>query len=154
MNKSKLRKVCALCAAGAMSALVAGAETISSPSGNVSASVVVDGGGRLAHSVTMDGRVVLEPSPMGVTVDGRDLGKGVRLGAPQTRAFSETYPFAGNHAKAVNSFKESVWPVLDAATGKELMRLEMRAFDDGVECKRHLTISLNERTEDDKRKHT
>ena len=139
MNKSKLSKVCALCAAGAMSALLAGAETISSPSGNVSAEVVVYGEGWLCHSMTMD---------------GRDLGKGVRLGAPQSRAFSETYPFAGNHAKAVNSFKESVWPVFDAATGKELMRLEMRAFDDGVECKRHLTISLNERTEDDKRKHT
>jgi len=35
MNTSKLSKVCALCAAGAMSAMVAGAETISSPSGNV-----------------------------------------------------------------------------------------------------------------------
>ena len=71
MNKSKLSKVCVLCAAGAMSAMVARAEAISSPSGNVSASVVVDVEGRLAHSVTMDGRVVLEPSPMGVTVDGR-----------------------------------------------------------------------------------
>lgn len=132
MNIAKLGKACVLCAASVISAALVGANTIMSPSGNVSAEVSLDGEGRLFHSVTMDGRIVLEPSPMGVTVDGRDLGKDVRLGTPQTRTFSETYPFAGNHAKAVNSFKESVWPVLDAATGKELMRLEMRAFDDGV----------------------
>lgn len=132
MNIAKLNKVSVLCAAGVMAVVSAGAGAVKSPAGNVSAEVVVNGEGRLCHSVTMDGRVVIEPSPLGVTVNGRDLGKGVRLGAPQSREFSETYPFAGNHAKAVNSFKESVWPVQDAATGKELMRLEVRAFDDGV----------------------
>ena len=53
MNKSKLSKVCALCAAGAMFAAVAGAEAISSASGKVS---TVD-----AHGVEGNRRVRVNP---------------------------------------------------------------------------------------------
>ena len=122
-----------LLAATGAAAGVSGKEgVLTSPDGRIVASVTVNGEGRLTHSVSMDGRVALEPSPLGITVDGRDLGKGGRLGVPKMREFSESYPFAGNHARVVNNFREAVWPILDAGDGKELMRLEVRAFDDGV----------------------
>ena len=51
MNIAKLGKACVLCAASVIPAALVGANTIMSPSGNVSAEVSLDGGGHLAHSV-------------------------------------------------------------------------------------------------------
>ena len=123
-----------LIAAVAGAVLLAGCdpEAVRSPDGTVAAVVGVDDSGRLSCGVALEGRCVLEKSPLGVTVDGRDLGEGVKLGAPESRSFSETYEFMGIHRTAVNKYNESVWPVLCSKSGKELMRLEVRAFDDGV----------------------
>ena len=107
-------------------------ESVRSPDGTVAAVVGVDDSGRLSYGVALDGRCVLEKSPLGVTVNGRDLGEGVVLGASSSRSFSETYEFMGNHKTAVNKFNETVWPVLCAKSGKVLMKLEVRVFDDGV----------------------
>ena len=128
-----MKKEMKLIAAVAAAALLAGCdpESVRSPDGTVAAVVGVDSG-RLSYGVALDGRCVLEKSPLGVTVDGRDLGEGVKLGAPKSRSFSETYEFMGNRKTVVNKFKETVWPVLCAKSGKELMKLEVRAFDDGV----------------------
>ena len=88
--------------------------------------------GKLFYSVSMGGRQVLPSSRIGITVDGRDLGEGVKLGEAQERCFSETYDFAGNCKTILNKYSEKVWPVLDEKTGVELMRLEARTFKDGV----------------------
>ena len=120
----------AIVAAGAL--LPASAEKVSSPNGSVAAELVADDSGMLLYSVSLSGRIALELSPLGIVVDGRDLGAGVKLGKPTRRSFSETYDFMGIHRTAVNKFNETVWPVLCAKSGKELMKLEMRAFDDGV----------------------
>lgn len=88
--------------------------------------------GKLFYSVSMGGKQVLPSSRIGITVDGRDLGEGVKLGEAQERCFSETYDFAGNCKTILNKYSEKVWPVLDEKTGVELMRLEARTFKDGV----------------------
>jgi alpha-glucosidase len=88
--------------------------------------------GKLSYSVSMGGKQVLPSSRIGITVDGRNLGEGVRLGKVQERCFSETYDFAGNCKTILNKYSEKVWPVLDEKTGAELMKLETRTFKDGV----------------------
>jgi alpha-glucosidase len=115
-----------------LAAATAGAQvTVKSPDGSVRAVVAVDPAGRLALRVLLDKREVLPWSPLGVTVDGRDLGKGVTPGKPATRRFKERYPVQGLHAEAVNRFREAVIPLLDARAD-EAAALEVRAFDDGV----------------------
>lgn len=52
---------------------------IKSPDGSVSALVEVDVLGRLSYRVFLDDQEVLPLSPLGITVDARDLGKGVHL---------------------------------------------------------------------------
>lgn len=107
-------------------------QTVQSPDGRVRAVVASDENGALSYGIALDGRCVLGASALGITVDGRDLGTGVRLGEPQTRSFSETYRVAGIHKTARNVYNETVWPVLCKDSGKILMHLEMRVFDDAV----------------------
>ena len=113
--------------AGAASAQIA----IKSPDGDVRATVAPDPSGRLALKVSLDKRDVLPWSPLGVTVDGRDLGKGLITGKPATRTFKERYPVQGLHAEALNHFREAVIPLLDAQENPAAF-LELRAFNDGV----------------------
>jgi alpha-glucosidase len=91
---------------------------------------VVDG--KLSYSVSKDGKEVLPLSRLGIVVNGRDLGMGVKLGKGESRSFSETYEFAGNSKTVLNKYEETAFPVLDGKTGKELMKLETRIFGDGV----------------------
>ena len=103
--------------------------------------------GKLFYSVSMGGKQVLPSSRIGITVDGRDLGEGVKLGEAQERCFSETYDFAGNCKTILNKYSEKVWPVLDEKTGVELMRLEARTFKDGVAYRYVLNASKPRRIE-------
>ena len=56
---------------------------VTSPAGVVKANVWVGDSGRLTYSVERGGTVEIEPSSLGITVDGVDLGFGVRLEQPQ-----------------------------------------------------------------------
>jgi alpha-glucosidase len=109
----------------------AGGVTVKSPDGAVAAVVSSDAAGRLTWQVLLEKKEVLPPSPLGVTVNGSDLGLGVALGKPATRKFSERYAVKGLHDTAVNAFREAVVPVLDGAR-VEIARLEVRVFDDGA----------------------
>lgn len=106
------------------------ANGVASPDGGVSAKIETLGCGRLAYVVSLDGKAVIEASPLGVTVNGVDTGKGVKLGAPVRSTFKEKYKVLGVHAEAVNHYNGATWPVI-GADGKEIAKLETRAFDDG-----------------------
>jgi len=113
-------------------AVVAEAQvTVESPNGEVAAQIGFYASGRLAYRVTLKGAEVLPASPLGVTVGGKDFGKGVTLGEPATRKFKETYPVLGMHDTALNRFREAVVPLLDDQ-GQASAYLDVRAFDDGV----------------------
>jgi alpha-glucosidase len=103
--------------------------TLSSPGGNLSVTIAVDQG-RLNYSVT-EGRIeVLMPSPLGLSVDGVDLGREAKLaGRPTTRDIHETYNILGNHAHARDFAKEINIPM--EASGNHFA-LVVRAYDDGV----------------------
>ncbi len=105
--------------------------TVTSPGGRVSMGVSVSGKGRLTHTVVFGGRVVVEPSPLGITIDGKDLGDGVVLGEPKRSEINETYGWRGAHPTAVNHCRVMRVPVTHRAT-KQAYTLEVRAFDSGV----------------------
>ena len=101
-----------------------------SPSETIQASIRVDAGGSLSYSVKYKGVVVIEPSPLGITIDGVDLGKGVRAGAARRGEISETFMVLGVHSVATNHCRTLTLPMVHEASGTEY-QLEFRAYDDG-----------------------
>ena len=88
---------------------------------------------RLTFSVQRGGRPVIEPSPLGVVVDGTDLGRGAELGATETDRFDENaYPTrAGSILRAINRGIGVRVSARHKGSGTRYT-IEARAFDDGV----------------------
>jgi alpha-glucosidase len=72
---------------------------VSSPDGTVSAMVSLNVESQVVYAVTFCGRGVLAPAPIGVTVDGRDLGAAKALKRLDTRDVHTRFPVRGVHAE-------------------------------------------------------
>jgi alpha-glucosidase len=110
-----------------------GADTVvvKSPDGRMAVQVGADGAGRLTYTLSREGEVIVEPSPLGVTADGTPLGRGVSLGQPQRWGEDETYAWRGVHSRARNHFNGIKIPVTHMAS-RTTYTLEVRVFDDGA----------------------
>ena len=104
---------------------------VASPNGAVLFHLSTDAAGHLVYAIEADGSNRLEPARAGVLVDGTDLGAGVELGAPRTRALSEVFPWRGNKTSATNRCAVAEIPVRRRASGFE-WTIEVRVFDDGA----------------------
>ena len=82
-------------------------------------------------SISRDGRKVIERSPLGLTLDGCDLGREVTVGTPIFGQIDETYPTRGWHSIAHNHCTTCHIPFIHDPTGTA-WTLELRAFDDGL----------------------
>ena len=133
-----------LCASAALAA--EGVETLS-PNGRVRIRVGVNNAGQLEYSVSLGGAAVVEPSPVGITVDGVALGSGVRLGAAERYRVNERYPWNGVHSTAVNNANGAKIAVTHVAS-KTQYTLEVRAYDDGVAF-RHVVPGSGSRVPDE-----
>lgn len=103
---------------------------ITSPNKQLSLSVFVTFEGRLSYSVNSDGVQVLETSPLGITIDSVDLGKGAKITSkPTIREIKESYPILGNHNIARNHANEAEIPI---ETSGIAFKLIARVYDDGV----------------------
>ena len=100
-----------------------------SPSKSLQAELSVSADGRLTYTVSKSGKVVIEPSKMGVTIDGVDYGAGVKLGASSLSQVSESYPLRGHKAEAKNHYQGVTIPVThsDGVT----YQLDLRVYDEG-----------------------
>jgi alpha-glucosidase len=102
---------------------------LKSPDGKVIATVSTSGG-HLNYAVKFHGQTVLETSALGVTIDGKDLGRDTKLaGKPATKKINETYPMLGNHPLALNRCNATAVPL---SSGTATWLLEVRMFNDGV----------------------
>lgn len=104
--------------------------TVESPGGEVHLTLTVTAG-RLAHQAALGGAAVIEASPLGIEVDGVDLGQGVVLGPVERYATDQTYAWRGVHSKAVDRSRGARVGVRHLASGTDYS-LDLRAFDDGV----------------------
>lgn len=101
-----------------------------SPGRNLAVSVGVTADGRLSHAVWADGQQVLPPSPLGLTVDGADLGKDAKITSQSAvQVIDETYAILGNHPQARNHAHEV--SIALETSGKKFS-LVVRAYDDGA----------------------
>jgi alpha-glucosidase len=105
--------------------------TVTSPNATVDTIVSVDGAGHLVYQVTRNGAAIVEPSPLGVTVNEVDLGSGVTIASRKRFGRRRAYTRRGVHAKATDEFTGAVVDVTHAASTTRYA-LEVRVFDDGV----------------------
>ena len=103
---------------------------VAGPDGKVVASVSVDPSGRLTYRVFRNRVAVVEDSPMGITLDGKDLGANVSLGKPARSVINEKYAWRGVKPEAVNHCNEAKIPIIEK-DGSTTWTLELRAFNDG-----------------------
>src|SRR5262245_47900346 len=104
---------------------------VASPDGRVEFLLLRSDPGQLRFAVRFREQPAIEPSPLGVVVDGVDLGRGVELGEPERYRVSEKYPFHGARSELVNECNGARVPVRQAK-GDVRYTVEVRAFNDGV----------------------
>jgi len=103
---------------------------ITSPDKQLSVLVTITTEGRLSYSVKSGGIQVLETSPLGITIDSIDLGKGAKFTSQPTMSeIDETYSILGNHTTAHNRAKEVAIPIV---TSGKAFNLIVRVYNDGV----------------------
>lgn len=104
--------------------------TLKSPDGRVQ--IQIQSGERLSYTAKFRGQTVVEPSAMGINVDGDDLGQGAALaGQPKTEKINERYATRGVHTTAINHYHGAVISMTGGAS-KTAWQLEVRAYNDGV----------------------
>ncbi len=103
---------------------------VASPDGHIRALINSTANG-INYRVTNDQRAVILPSPLGISVDGRNLATGATLQAGASRQFRENYPVRGVHNTALNFYNETIFAARSGAN-QTPWQLEVRAFNDGV----------------------
>lgn len=103
---------------------------LKSPDGGII--VTLETSGPLSYSVQFQGKPALGASPLGVTIDGDDLGQDAAPnGAVRLREIDERYPTRGVHSDAVNRCRATTIP-LRGGKSRRAWELEVRVFDDAV----------------------
>ena len=95
-----------------------------------------DSQGRLLYSLSARGQTRLLPAPLGIKVDGADLGLGVNLGPVQQARHYEVYPWLGGKNWATNDCWAFEIPARTASG--TAWTLEVRVFPDGAAFRYHV----------------
>ncbi|MFO7936769.1 MAG: glycoside hydrolase family 97 catalytic domain-containing protein [Kiritimatiellia bacterium] len=111
------------------SGIVRGIE-MESPDSRVKADFYADKTGQLFYRISFRGRDVIETSPLGIKVDGVNLGKHSAVAEPVVFRQDSEYAVRGNHTRARNRYNLWSYP-LKHTSGRE-SRVEFRLYDDGV----------------------
>jgi alpha-glucosidase len=115
---------------GAAVAARAGDLSVESPDKQIRLAVF-EQAGSLRFRVSLDGQPAIEPSALGILVDGLDLGKGTRIGRVERYKLNETYPWRGVHSEAVNKCN-GARVVATHAASRTSFTVDVRVFDDAV----------------------
>jgi alpha-glucosidase len=118
---------------------------VESPDSNVRFELTA--GERLTYSVTYKDKPVLEPSAVGIVVDGVNLADGATLGDAAAYKVDETYPWNGGRSTVVNKANGARIAVTHPKS-KTTYTLEVRAYDDGIAF-RHLVPGTGRRVPDE-----
>ncbi len=105
--------------------------SVASPDGRIRFEILPREQARLNFRVTFRNRVVIESSPLGIGVDGLDLGQGVDTGKVERYRLNERYAWRGVHSEAVNRCNGAKVSFKNAKSGAGFT-LDVRAFNDGV----------------------
>jgi alpha-glucosidase len=94
------------------------ADAVASPDGHVRLTLETDPAGQLTWSARLDRDPVIAPSPLGIVVDGQNLGAGVEIQRVDRYRVDDTFPWRGVHAPATTRANGGRFTVRHAATGQ------------------------------------
>ncbi|MBB5866434.1 glycoside hydrolase family 97 protein [Xanthomonas sp. 3058] len=120
--------------------------TVSSPDRTIVA-VLSDDDGALRYSVAADGQAVLAPSPLGIRVDGLELGETTRIGSVQRGSRNTRYRFTGGKAMAID--RANTATVTLNAHGRSFAA-DLHVADDGVAVRLRLPARTGTTVEADR----
>lgn len=103
---------------------------VASPNGRVRVGLSQTGES-LTYHVTFDGQPVIEPSPLGIVVDGLNLGSGATIDGLTRERIDERYASRGVHDEAINRASAARLTVRHQPS-RTTYRIDVRVFDDGV----------------------
>ena len=103
---------------------------VTSPDKKVRFTILVRDG-HLRYLATLNEQPVIEPSALGIAVDGVDLGQGASIGRVASYRLDESYPWRGVHSRAVNRCHGARVSLTHAAS-RTPFTLDVRVFDDAV----------------------
>ncbi len=102
---------------------------IASPDGNLHG-LISDAGDKLSLSVTLNGKIIIESSPINMSVDGENITSDIKTGKIIKTSGNDTYPLKGLHSIAHNVFNGNTIAVKHTSGLK--YNLEIRIFNDAV----------------------
>ena len=100
----------------------------------------------LQYKVVAGRELVIEPSKIGIVLDGVNLGKDALIETFEPYEINEKYPCHGGHSTALNRCRGAKFQVFSKKSNTRFV-LEVRAFDNGVAF-RHLVPGKGLRTPD------
>ena len=106
-------------------------DAVTSPDGHVSLTVAVGPSGQLTWSATLDRDPVIATSPLGIVVDGQDLGAGVEIRRVERYRVDETFAWRGVHAPAIYRATGSRFTVWHPARKQEFV-VDTRVSNDSA----------------------
>jgi len=86
---------------------------------------------QLTFSVTMNGKTVVDVSPLHMSIDGNEITTGIKTGKTRKFSVNETYPLFGLHSEARNIYNGSTTAVTNLKSGIKYT-IEVRVFNDAV----------------------
>lgn len=116
--------------AGLLAATVASAAGENRQARLVSVPVSIDAKGNLGYTVMAGGQTLVAPSPLGITVDGKNLGEGVSLlSKSEPKSVIATFPLLGNHGRVRVRGSETVY---ELSSHGYAYGLAVRTYRDGM----------------------
>jgi hypothetical protein len=101
-----------------------------SPS-DIGTSVSINDNGDLNYKIVLSGEKIIEYSKLGITIDGVDLGSGVRLNEPKKEKSNESFPVMGVHSKGRHNCSIVKIPVTHIKS-RTSYSVEFQACEEGV----------------------
>ena len=116
-----------------LSCFMAKAESISSPSGNITLEFSINERGIPTYQVTYKGIPVIKPSTLGIELNEENsLMDSFRINNTSTSTFDETWePVWGENSHIRNRYNE-LFVELEKPSNGRFMNLRFRVYDDGV----------------------
>ncbi|MBC7912544.1 MAG: glycoside hydrolase family 97 catalytic domain-containing protein [Pyrinomonadaceae bacterium] len=132
--KARLCIILIACISGSFSILYAQSKsfpkltTLTSPDGAITLSVLSPDG-ELKFAIKHKGITVIEPSRLGLVVNGKSFGTNASITGSEQYKLNETYPYRGVHSLATNKCNGARIGISSSTTP---FTLEARVFNDGV----------------------
>src|SRR5688572_29190172 len=104
---------------------------VASPDGRIILTVERTPSGQLRWSVALEGTPVITPSPLGIVVDGVNLGEGAEIRQAERYRVDERYPWRGVHATAVNRANGVRFTIAHAASRQQFV-VDARVSNDAA----------------------